>query len=89
MDRAEFLKSATAGAVGLALATAALARKSETTQAAQPNILLIMTDDQPYHTMSIMESFQNRVVSRGMRFNNGYVTTLVCGPARGSVLTGK
>jgi arylsulfatase A-like enzyme len=89
MDRAEFLKSATAGAVGLALATAAPASKSETTQAAQPNILLIMTDDQPYHTMSIMESFQNRVVARGMRFNNGYVATPVCGPARGSVLTGK
>jgi N-acetylglucosamine-6-sulfatase len=89
MDRAEFLKKATAGAAGLALATAATASKSETAQAAQPNILLIMTDDQPYHTIGTMESFQKRVVAKGMRFTNAYVATPICGPARGSVLTGK
>ena len=89
MDRAEFLKKATAGAAGLALATAATASKSEPAQAAQPNILLIMTDDQPYHTIGTMESFQERVVAKGMRFTNAYVATPICGPARGSVLTGK
>jgi N-acetylglucosamine-6-sulfatase len=89
MDRAEFLKRATAGTVGLALATAAPARKSATTRAVKPNILLIMTDDQPYHTIGIMESLQNRIVARGMRFTDGYVATPICGPARGSVLTGR
>jgi N-acetylglucosamine-6-sulfatase len=89
MDRAEFLKKTIAGAAGLALATAATVRKNETAQAAQPNILLIMTDDQPYHTIGTMESFQKRVVAKGMRFTNGYVATPICGPARGSVLTGK
>ena len=89
MDRAEFLKRATAGAAGLALATAAPARKSATARAAKPNILLIMTDDQPYHTLGIMESVQRRLVAEGMSFTNGYVATPVCGPARGSVLTGK
>ncbi len=88
MDRAEFLKRATAGATGLALATAA-AQKSTTAQADRPNILLIMTDDQPYHTIGIMRSFQDRMVARGMRFTNGYVATPICGPARGSVLTGR
>ena len=48
-----------------------------------------MTDDQPYHTIGTMDSLQNRVVAAGMRFDNGYVATPVCGPARGSVLTGK
>jgi arylsulfatase A-like enzyme len=89
MDRAEFLKWAAAGTGGFVLATSALARRSVTAQAANPNILLIMTDDQPYHTIRIMESFQKRVVGRGMRFTNGYVATPVCGAARGSVLTGK
>ena len=89
MDRAEFLKKATAGAAGLALATAATVQKTEPAQAAPPNILLIMTDDQPYYTIRTMESFQKRVVASGMRFTNGYVATPICGPARGSVLTGK
>ena len=48
-----------------------------------------MTDDQPYYTIGTMESFQKRVVAKGMRFTNGYVATPICGPARGSVLTGK
>ena len=89
MDRAEFLKKATAGAAGLDLAATATSRKSAEAQAARPNILLIMTDDQPYYTVGTMESFQNRLVARGMRFTNAYVATPTCGPARGSVLTGK
>jgi arylsulfatase A-like enzyme len=48
-----------------------------------------MTDDQPYHTIGTMESVQNRLVASGTRFDSGYVATPVCGPARGSVLTGK
>jgi arylsulfatase A-like enzyme len=48
-----------------------------------------MTDDQTYHTIGAMGSLQRRLVAAGMRFNNGYVATPVCGPARGSVLTGK
>lgn len=56
---------------------------------AKPNILLIMTDDQPCHNLGVMGSVMNRLVARGTRFDNGYVATPVCGPARGSVLTGK
>jgi arylsulfatase A-like enzyme len=89
MDRAEFLKRASMVSAGLALSTFAPAPKRSTARASKPNVLLIMTDDQPYHTIGAMESFQKRVVAAGMRFNNGYVATPVCGPARGSVLTGK
>jgi len=90
MDRAEFLKKATAGAAGLALGTAVTShKKSATAQAGRPNILLIMTDDQPYHTLGVMDAVRNRLVANGMRFTNGYVATPICGPARGSVLTGK
>jgi N-acetylglucosamine-6-sulfatase len=55
----------------------------------RPNVLLIMTDDQPYYTLGIMEAVMRRLVAQGLRFSNGYVATPVCGPARGSVLTGK
>jgi hypothetical protein len=89
LDRAEFLKRAGAGAAGLALAAAAPGRIGTTARADNPNVLLIMTDDQPYHTIGVMESLQNRLVAPGVRFDNGYVATPVCGPARGSVLTGR
>src|SRR5215216_1278830 len=55
----------------------------------RPNVLLIMTDDQPYYTLGIMEAVMRRLVAQGLRFSNGYVATPVCGPVRGSVLTGK
>lgn len=89
MDRAEFLRRAGAGAAGLALAASTPRWRGAAAQASKPNILLIMTDDQPYHTVGIMKSLQNRLVAAGMRFDNGYVATPICGPARGSVLTGK
>ncbi len=89
MDRAEFLRRAGTGAAGLALAGAAFGRRRVAAQSSRPNVLLIMTDDQPYHTLGTMDSLQNRVVAAGMRFDNGYVATPVCGPARGSVLTGR
>ena len=54
-----------------------------------PNILLIMTDDQPYYTMGVMGSGMKRLVARGTRFDNGYAATPVCGPAWDSVLTGR
>ena len=89
MDRAEFLRRVGAGAAGLMLASSAPRRRTATVEASKPNVLLIMTDDQPYHTIGIMEALRNRVAAAGMRFDNGYVATPVCGPARGSVLTGK
>src|SRR3712207_3812468 len=89
MDRAELLRRVGAGTAGLALPTFGSNWKSATAQSSKPNILLIMTDDQPYYSIGTMESFQNRVVANGVRFTNGYVATPVCGPARGSVLTGK
>jgi len=89
MDRAEFLKKASVVTAGLALSTLAPTQKRVAAQVSKPNVLLIMTDDQPYYTVRNMESLRERVVAKGMRFNNGYVATPVCGPARGSVLTGK
>ena len=89
MNRAEFLRRAGAGAAGLMLASYAPGWGSAAAQSVRPNVLLIMTDDQPYHTLRVMESFQAGMVAAGMSFENGYVATPVCGPARGSVLTGK
>jgi len=53
------------------------------------NIILITTDDQPYHTLEYMPVVMERLVGRGVTFNNGFVTTPACCPSRASILTGQ
>lgn len=50
---------------------------------------VITTDDQFYYTIRNRESLQRWVVASGVDFTNGYVSTPICGSARGSILTGK
>jgi arylsulfatase A-like enzyme len=57
-------------------------------QAARPNILLIITDDQRFDTLEYMPFVQRELVARGITFSNAYVTTPLCCPSRASILTG-
>jgi N-acetylglucosamine-6-sulfatase len=69
--------------IGLAsLALAAPAR------AAQPNIVLIVTDDQRWDTLAHMPTVQSELAGRGVSFENGFVTNPLCCPSRASILTG-
>ena len=54
----------------------------------KPNIILILTDDQPYQTMQYMPTVQKELVAKGVNFTNAYVTTPLCCPSRSSILTG-
>jgi N-acetylglucosamine-6-sulfatase len=54
----------------------------------RPNILLILTDDQRYDTMTFMPRTKARIFDQGMAFPNAYVTTPLCCPSRASILTG-
>ena len=54
----------------------------------KPNIILILTDDQPYHTLQYMPTVQKELVAKGVNFTNAYVTTPLCCPSRSSILTG-
>ena len=56
---------------------------------AQPNIVYIVTDDQPADESWPMIQLQNLVESRGTKFQNGFVTTSLCCPSRVSVLRGQ
>ncbi|MBA9002207.1 sulfatase family protein [Thermomonospora cellulosilytica] len=49
----------------------------------RPNILLIVTDDQPLGTEWATPSI------RGATFTRAYATTPLCGPSRASILTGR
>jgi arylsulfatase A-like enzyme len=54
----------------------------------RPNIVLIVTDDQPIPTMKNMPTIQKELVEKGVTFTNAFVTTPLCCPSRASILTG-
>lgn len=60
----------------------------------KPNILLIMTDQQRYDTINALGNNKiytpnmNRLVKRGVSFNNAYSPCPVCVPARYTIRTG-
>jgi len=57
-------------------------------QRTPPNIVLLLTDDQPEGTLRFMPNVQRLLVHQGVRFENSYVVNPVCCPSRVSNLTG-
>jgi arylsulfatase A-like enzyme len=57
-------------------------------QTAQPNVLVIVTDDQRVGTFGMMPAVRRWLVRRGARFPNTFATTPLCCPSRASLLTG-
>lgn len=61
----------------------------------QPNILVILTDDQGYHDVSyygtkdLKTPHIDALTSDGMRFDNFYANCPVCSPTRASFMTGR
>lgn len=60
----------------------------------RPNIVLIISDDQAYHDFSFMghpdihTPHLDRLASQSVVFTRGYVTTALCCPSLGTMLTG-
>ena len=54
----------------------------------KPNVLVVMTDDQPYGAERYMPNVQ-RLARRGATFENAYVSFPICCPARATFLTGQ
>ncbi|WP_436498063.1 sulfatase family protein [Actinokineospora sp. HUAS TT18] len=59
------------------------------TAATRPNVLLIVTDDQPKHTQWATQKTFDWIAGQGVRFSNAHVTTPLCAPSRASVFSGK
>jgi arylsulfatase A-like enzyme len=74
--------------VTLALAALALAAPA-IAHAAQPNVLLIVTDDQRWNTLQYMPTVQNKLQAKGVTFTNAFAVNPVCCPSRSSILTGR
>ncbi len=68
---------------------------SEVIGAQQPNIVLIVSDDQGYPDLGcigrkdIQTPNLDRLAAEGVRLTNFYVTWPACTPSRGSILTGR
>jgi arylsulfatase A-like enzyme len=60
-----------------------------TTGAQPPNVLVIVTDDQPLQTMQVMPNTRQIFRRGGVRFTHAIVTTPSCCPSRASIFTGE
>ncbi|MDC0936794.1 sulfatase [Pirellulales bacterium] len=63
-------------------------------QVDRPNILFLLTDNQPWHALGcapnpiIHTPNMDRLAREGVRFANAFVTTPICAASRASILTG-
>jgi arylsulfatase A-like enzyme len=56
---------------------------------AQPNIVLMMSDDQDVATMQYMPQVRALLADQGVTFNNSFVTSSICCPSNVTALTGQ
>ncbi|MDK9496037.1 sulfatase [Streptomyces katrae] len=89
VSRRGFLGGAAAVAATTALPAAQLAAAGPAAAAGRPNILLIVTDDQPKHTEWALPKTVAWLAGQGVKFTNGHVTTPLCSPSRSSVFSGR
>jgi N-acetylglucosamine-6-sulfatase len=54
----------------------------------KPNIVFVLTDDMPEELLYRMPEVRERIVARGLRFPNAYVSESLCCPSRATILTG-
>lgn len=73
----------------IALATGALLALAPAGHAAPPNVVIVLTDDQRWDTLSAMPTVQSELVAKGVTFSNAFVVNPLCCPSRASILTGK
>lgn len=58
------------------------------TARAQPDVVLILTDDQRPDSLLAMPNVRRLLVNRGTRFTDAHVPNSLCCPSRSSILTG-
>lgn len=72
----------------------ALAVSANAAPASRPNIIFILTDDQRFDELGVLNPALNtpnldRLAKGGAIFRNAFVTTSLCSPSRASILTGR
>src|SRR5215212_8132289 len=59
------------------------------TVSAKPNIIFILTDDQPQSTLSYMPNVQRRIKGKGTTFTNAFNVYPLCCPSRAIIQRGQ
>ena len=54
-----------------------------------PNIVVFLTDDQRWDSLSVMPALQAQLVRRGRLFTDAMVPTSLCCPSRATILSGR
>ena len=62
---------------------------STTPSAREPNIVVVITDDQDVASTEVMPQLQRLITAEGLEFTNSYATTPECCPSRATLLTGQ
>jgi N-acetylglucosamine-6-sulfatase len=57
--------------------------------ATKPNILLVLTDDQPASTVTKMPAVEAKLKEKGLSFENAFLSDPVCCPSRATIMTGR
>lgn len=85
------IKTFKAFSVSLALLAVILGNSGNilSEQTSQPNIILILTDDQDAPTVAFMPRLKELLVDQGTTFTNGFVTYSLCCPSRASIQRGQ
>jgi len=65
------------------------ATASQKTPPPQPNIVLVLTDDQVEGTMDAMPAVHSLIRQQGVRMSNAVIPTSTCCPSRSALLTGR
>jgi N-acetylglucosamine-6-sulfatase len=92
ITRRDFVKNLCLGSVGSAVAAnfpLLFAKKQGEAKSTQPNIILIVVDDQIISSLELMPIIKSQLVDKGITFSNAFCTSPVCAPARASILTGQ
>jgi arylsulfatase A-like enzyme len=55
----------------------------------QPNVVIIVSDDQRYDELAHMPTVESELVDKGTTFRNGFISNPLCCPSRTSILTGQ
>jgi len=96
ITRRSFLRSSVLAASGICLGGGIFSAAAKQNNRRQPNIVLIVSDDQGYADSSCYEHPKevdtpniDRLADEGVRFTNGYASGYVCAPTRAGLMTGR
>jgi len=95
IDRREFIRETAAGVAAGVLPLHKMAWAAADEPPRRPNILFIMTDQEPisaigcYGNKVVKTPARDAIAAQGVRFDNFYIASYPCSPSRATMITGR